>query len=86
MWFPFDRPRLLSFWMFNTLAPLDMLFLRDNQVIAIAEDVPVCPKLPCPSYGPADPSDGVVELRAGEAGRLGIRPGDSVQLEKIPYQ
>ena len=26
MWFPFDRPQPLRFWMFNTLAPLDMLF------------------------------------------------------------
>jgi uncharacterized membrane protein (UPF0127 family) len=86
MWFPFDRPRLLSFWMLNTLAPLDMLFLRDNRVMAIAADVPVCPKLPCPSYGPADPSDGVVELRAGEARRLGIRPGDPVQIETISSQ
>ena len=72
--------------MFNTLAPLDMLFLRDNRVLAIAADVPVCPKLPCPSYGPADPSDGVVELRAGEAGRLGIRPGDRVIIETISSQ
>ena len=81
-----DRPRPLSFWMFNTLAPLDMLFLRDNRVMAIAADVPVCPKLPCPSYGPADPSDGVVELRAGEARRLGIRPGDRVMIETISSQ
>jgi hypothetical protein len=28
MWFPFDRPRPLSFWMLNTLAPLDMLMFR----------------------------------------------------------
>ena len=49
MWFPFDQPRPLSFWMFNTIAPLDMLFLRGGTVIAIAKDVPVCPPLHCPS-------------------------------------
>ena len=86
MWFPFDRPRPLSFWMFNTLAPLDMLFLRDNRVMAIEADVPVCTALPCPSYGPKRSSDGVVELRAGEARRLGIRPGDQVTIETISTQ
>ena len=86
MWFPARPPRPIRFWMLNTLAPLDMLFLRDNRVMAIAADVPVCPKLPCPSYGPEDPSDGVVELRAGEARRLGIRPGDPVQIETISPQ
>ena len=84
MWFPFDRPRPLSFWMFNTLAPLDMLFLRDNRVMAIAADVPVCPKLPCPSYGPRQLADGGVELAAGEAERLGIEAGDPVRFSTIP--
>ena len=86
MWFPFDRPRPLSFWMFNTLAPLDMLFLRDNRVMAIEADVPVCTSLPCHSYGPKRSSDGVGELRAGEARRLGIRPGDTVTIETISSQ
>ena len=35
MWFPFDRPQPLRFWMFNTLAPLDMLFVRQGRVIAV---------------------------------------------------
>ena len=27
MWFPFETPRPLRFWMLNTLAPLDMIFV-----------------------------------------------------------
>ena len=69
--------------MFNTIAPLDMLFLRGGTVIAIAREVPVCPALPCPSYGPDQLSDGVVELAAGEADRLGIQPGDPAKIETI---
>ena len=84
MWFPFDRPRPLRFWMFNTVAPLDILFLRDGHVIAIEADVPVCPALPCPGYGPAERSDGVVELGAGEARRLGIGIGDRAVISTIP--
>ena len=77
MWFPFNRARRARFWMHNTLAPLDMVFLRDGQVIHIESDVPVCPALPCPSYGPSQWADGVVELGAGEARRLGLTIGQN---------
>ena len=84
MWFPFDRPQPLRFWMLNTLAPLDMVFVRDNRVLAIEPEVPICPALPCRGYGPSQPSDGVVELGAGEAQRLGITAGNPVFIDAIP--
>ena len=61
--------------MYRTPAPLDIIFLRDEQVIAIEADVAPCMSLPCPTYGPAGRSDGVVELGAGQAKRLGIEVG-----------
>ena len=81
MWFPFSSPRRVRFWMHNTLAPLDMVFLREGQVIHIESDVPICPSLPCPSYGPTQWADGVVELGAGEAKRLGLKPGQMSRLK-----
>ncbi len=83
MWFPFDQRQPLRFWMLNTLAPLDMVFIRDGRVMAIEADVPVCPALPCRGYGPSEPSDGVVELGAGEVRRLGIRIGDRINIVTI---
>ena len=84
MWFPFDQRQPLRFWMLNTLAPLDMVFIRDGLVMAIEADVPICPALPCRGYGPSEPSDGVVELGAGEVRRLGIRVGDRINIVPIP--
>jgi uncharacterized membrane protein (UPF0127 family) len=84
MWFPFNTPRPLRFWMLHTLAPLDMIFVREDTVVSIQSRVPVCPELPCPSYGPRQLADGVVELAAGEAERLGIETGDIVQIGTIP--
>ena len=84
MWFPFDQRQPLRFWMLNTLAPLDMVFIRDGRVMAIEADVPVCPALPCRGYGPSEPSDGVVELGAGEVRRLGIRIGDQINIVPTP--
>ena len=83
MWFPFNRARRARFWMHNTLAPLDMVFLREGRVIHIESDVPVCPDLPCPSYGPTEWADGVVELGAGEARRLGIGTGQPSRIQRI---
>jgi|TARA_B100000073_G_scaffold309251_1_gene280861 hypothetical protein len=90
MWFPAQPSQPMRFWMYNTIAPLDMLFIRDGRVLDIASNVPICPTLPCASYwadadgnGRADFVDGVIEIGAGEASRLGIRPGDAVAIEAI---
>ena len=80
MWFPYNEPMVLKFWMHQTPAPLDMLFLRGGRVIAIEANTTPCPRLPCRSYGPDEPADGVVELAAGEAQRLGLRVGSAAVI------
>ncbi|MGA1013428.1 DUF192 domain-containing protein, partial [Vulcanococcus sp.] len=83
MWFPFPKPQPLRFWMHKTPASLDMVFLNGNRVIAIEPETTPCPHLPCRSYGPVEPGDGVVELGAGEAKRLGLRVGMPVVISPI---
>jgi uncharacterized membrane protein (UPF0127 family) len=83
MWFPFKPARPLRFWMLNTLAPLDMVFVHQGEVIAIEAEVPTCPALPCKSFGPMADADSVIELGAGEAKRLGLAIGDAVVIETI---
>lgn len=83
MWFPYQRPQLLRFWMHHTPSPLDMLFLRQGRVIAIEAGAKPCPHLPCRSYGPDELADGVVELAAGQAAALGIRVGSPAVIRSI---
>ena len=83
MWFPFKPARPLRFWMLNTIAPLDMVFVHQGEVIAIEAEVPTCPALPCKSFGPMADADSVIELGAGEAKRLGLVVGDAVVIETI---
>ncbi|MEB3322954.1 MAG: DUF192 domain-containing protein [Synechococcaceae cyanobacterium] len=83
MWFSFSPPAPARFWMHRTLAPLDMVFVRDGRVVAIEAAVPPCARLPCPSYGPVLPVDGVVELGAGRAAALGIGVGTPVRIESL---
>jgi uncharacterized membrane protein (UPF0127 family) len=80
MWFSFSPPEVAKFWMHRTLAPLDLLFIANNRILAIVANAPICPNLPCPSYGPEVPVDGVVELGAGEAERLGLKVGSPVMI------
>jgi len=84
MWFGYDLPTPVRFWMHRTPSPLDMLFVRGGRVIAIEAGVAPCMRLPCRSYGPGEPVDGVLELAAGEAKRLQISVGTPVTITPLP--
>lgn len=84
MWFPFAQPSPLHFWMHRTPEPLDMLFVRQGRVIAIVAAAAPCMRLPCRSYGPDEPADGVLELAAGQAAALNIGIGAQVRIEPLP--
>ena len=90
MWFDFQQAAPISMWMLNTPASLDMVFVRDRTVVGVEARRPPCRAIPCPSYfadrnrdGIPDPVDGVIELGAGEAARLGIAVGDRVSIERL---
>lgn len=76
MIFPFASPRPASFWMKNTLVPLDMLFIRPNGTIAMiaANTVP----LSLEPVGTGEAIAAVLELAGGRAAELGIKEGDRV--------
>lgn len=81
MLFVFEREDRHSFWMKNTLVPLDMLWLDSaKRVIHIAANVPPCKEDPCPSYGPDVPARYVLELRGGGAAENGIKLNDQLQF------
>lgn len=68
MLFVFEETAVHSFWMKNTLIPLDMLWLdADRRILHIERDVPPCRADPCPSYGPQKPAAYVLELKGGMA-------------------
>ena len=76
MIFPFEPPRDASFWMKNTLIPLDMIFVRtDGSIANIAANTVPLSLEPVPSEGPVG---AVLELAGGRAAELGIKPGDKV--------
>jgi len=76
MIFPFSPPRPASFWMKNTLIPLDMLFIRVDGTIAriAANTVP----LSLDPVAVSEPVAAVLEIAGGRAAELGISEGDRV--------
>jgi len=80
MLFPFFPPRAVSFWMKNTLIPLDMIFIRDRKVQHIVQRAQPCKGDPCKTYPSEAVVDMVIELPAGSAKTLQLKPGDDVSL------
>ena len=77
MLFLYGRPQPVSMWMKNTVIPLDMLFIRaDGRVVRVVERTE---PLSLATIASGEDVTGVLELEAGEAARLGLRPGVIVQ-------
>jgi uncharacterized membrane protein (UPF0127 family) len=76
MLFDFERVEPVTMWMKNTYLPLDMVFIRqDGTVSRVAADTEPLSTAIISSEGPVL---AVLELNAGTAARLGIKPGDKV--------
>ena len=82
MLFLFTEMSPRPFWMYQTVIPLDMIWLdRERRIVEIAADVPPCPsKEPeaCPNYGGNAPSMYVLELAAGQAAARGLKVGGQI--------
>ena len=76
MLFDFERDQMVSMWMRNTFIPLDMLFIfADGRIHRIEHRTEVESERTISSGVPVR---AVLELNAGTAERLGIKPGDRV--------
>ena len=87
MLFVFDAPRSVSFWMKDTLIPLDIIFINQTGHVVNIEEAD-------PEPGVSDaflthyPSDGpvlwVLEINQGICATEGIVPGTYVDLQYAP--
>jgi len=72
--FPVQRP--YSFWMKNTLIPLDMIWLDNSRRIVHMEKAVPCTADPCRHYLPSEDALYVLELNAGETDKKAMKIGD----------
>lgn len=82
MLFIFEHPAPLTFWMKNTLIPLDMIFIDgDRHVVGVVENAE-------PLTQTGRRVDGlsryVLEINGGLSAKLGIQAGAAVVFEGVP--
>jgi uncharacterized membrane protein (UPF0127 family) len=81
MLFDFHTPQLVSFWMENTVLPLDMLFVRaDGTIARIKENATPYSRENIPS---GEPVEFVIELNGGRAAALGITEGGRIHTPHL---
>jgi uncharacterized membrane protein (UPF0127 family) len=84
MLFLFSEERLPSFWMKNTIVPLDLVFFDNaGHIVDVIKNAQPCAAEPCPQYIPSNPARAVLEIAAGNSDRLGLRVGDVVTFERV---
>ena len=77
MIFPSATPQFRSFWMRNTVIPLDLIFVGpDKRIINIIANAEPYSLDPLESAGPAI---AVLELNGGRAAELCLKPGSRVE-------
>lgn len=91
MLFPYSRAQEATFWMKDMLIPIDIIWIRDGEVVGIEQNVqPPSPRqslsdggpIPdsqLPLYKSPGPITAVLELPAGKSSALDIKAGDRVE-------
>jgi uncharacterized membrane protein (UPF0127 family) len=84
MLFLFEVERVPSFWMKNTLIPLDLVFLDGRgRIVEIIENAQPCKVDPCPQYIPSVAAWAVLELKAGAVERHSLAAGDRLRFRRV---
>ena len=84
MLFLFGQPSVHTFWMKNTMIPLDIVWLEaGGKVLFVSADTPPCKADPCPTYGPTTPAVNVLELAGGMAKKEKIEVGTVLKFSDL---
>ena len=74
------EPSRSGFWMKDTLIPLSIAFIDEEETITEIIDMEPCKKALCPSYVPKSEYVAALEVNQGMFEEWGIDVGDTVRL------
>ena len=83
MLFVFEQEDYYGFWMKNTLIPLDILYISENnEIVGIKNNAEPCKEDPCISYKPTKPAKYVLEVNSNFTIKNNIQIGNKIILNK----
>lgn len=77
MLFVFPAAGHHSFWMYRTLIPLDIIWIRNNRVVDVASLQPATSST-IPQHTPTEDADTVLEVNQGIASQHGVVAGETI--------
>ena len=82
MVFPVEPPRVENMWMKNTYIELDMLFVDEHG--RVTKIIQRAAPMSLQTLSSDSKVAAVLELKGGQAAKLGLQPGDTVTWKKPP--
>jgi len=77
--FPDQKPR--SFWMKNTLIPLDLVWIDESKtIVGVTENAVPCKEGPCKTYPSNLAVKYVLEINAKSSSQFGLKTGQKVDF------
>ena len=81
MLFLFAKTDNYSFWMKNMKFPIDIIFIENNKVVDVFQNVPVSTNDNLPVYTTKTKTNKVLEINASLAKKYNIKIGTEVRLD-----
>lgn len=80
--FVFNDYQERTFWMKEMLIPIDIIWIKDNQIVGIVDSAPIPnpETIGIPTFDSPGRINYVLEINAGEAAKNGIKIGDMVEF------
>lgn len=84
MLFEFEKADYYPFWMKNMKFPIDIIFIKDNKIVTIYQNLqpPASTEDSLPILKPESEADKVLEINAGLSQKYNLKKGDEVQIKK----
>jgi hypothetical protein len=84
MLFIFPEEGEYSFWMKNTLIPLDIIWINSQkEIVFISENAQPCKEDSCPLINPTQKAKYVLEVNPGISGKIGLKVGKKLDFNLV---